>query len=266
MPVRFSLYFNKTQKAALILKQPSSSHLEQPSSSPWDAGPSRRSFQQLPNLWRCLGNQLGHISRVKSGWVSPAIMGFRHLLRICARKLLIKKSYRWTVLLLDQIILWKANLQTPLEQPVSANLLNIKKSSAVITLPQSKTCFLLGKGSRNAIMLVQSWASGCRDRSVPTSQIRSNTQTHTSKQCNAVHLFDPISAIKGGYHHGMESDMLQSFCSRNTVRFYVVGHWLKECPSRLLHGSQPFWLTITIIRSNKKEHSMISKLWGCSIL
>lgn len=186
MPVRFSLYFNKTQKAALILKQPSSSHLEQPSSSPWDAGPSRRSFQQLPNLWRCLGNPTGPHQP------SPSAPN------LC-KETPNQKSYRWTVFLLDQIILWKANLQTPLEQPVSANLLNIKKSSAVIRLPQSNNCFLLGKGSRNAIMLVQSWASGCRDRSVPTSQIRSNTQTHTSKQCNAVHLFDPISAIKGGW-------------------------------------------------------------------
>ena len=166
-------------------------------------------------------------------------MGFRHPNQ---------KSYRWTVFLLDQIMLWKANLQTPLEQPVSANLLNIKKSSAVITLPQSNNCFLLGKGSRNAIMLVQSWASGCRDRSVPASQIRSNTQTQTSKQCNAVHLFDPISAIKGGYHHGMESDMLQSFCSRNIVRFSCRGPLAK-----MLRGSQPFRLTKTIVRSKKKS-------------
>lgn len=208
-------------------------------------------------------------SQILDEWVlqinRSALMGFRHLLRIRARKLLTKKSYRWTVFLLDQIILWKANLQTPLEQSVSANL-QIEKSSAVITLPQSNNCFLLGKGSRNAIMLVQSWASGCKDRSVPTSQIRSNTQTHTSKQCNAVHLFDPIFAIKGGYHHGMESDMLQSFCSRNTVRFSCRGPLAKR--GSLQMGSwKPTLPTDDNYNSKQeKKHSMICKLWGCSML
>ena len=236
MPVRFSLYFNKTQKAALILKQPSSSHLEQPSSSPWDAGPSRRSFQQLPNLWRCLGNQLGHISRVKSAPNSCKETPKQ-------KKLSMNCTPAW-----PNYYTLKSKPPNSFRAASECQSTNYKKSSAVIRLPQSNNCFLLGKGSRNAIMLVQSWASGCRDRSVPTSQIRSNTQTHTSKQCNAVHLFDPISAIKGGYHHGMESDMLQSFCSRNTVRFSCRGPLAK-----MLRGSQPFRLTKTIVRSKKKS-------------
>ena len=226
MPVRFSLYFNKRKRLISFW----SSHLRVILSNPHpppetqDQAEDRFSNCQISgDAWET--NRATSVESSLDEWVlqnnRSALMGFRHLLRIRARKLrlLIKKSYRWTVLLLDQIILWKANLQTSLEQPVSAT---------VITLPQSNNCFLLGKGSRNAIMLAQSWASGCRDRSVPTSQIRSNTQTHTSKQWNAVHLFDPISAIKGGYHHGMESDMLQSFCSRNTVRFQCRGPLAKN--------------------------------------
>lgn len=175
-------------------------------------------------------------------------MGFRHLLRIRARKLLTKKSYRWTVFLLDQIILWKANLQISLEQPVSANLLNIKN-------PPPSSYF-------RSLTIVFSWA-----KAVETPSCWFNPEHLVAKidRCQRVKYDQTLNPTQA--NNAMRPTFLtpslpskvdtttewKAICCSLSAAEIPSEFSCRGPPAKMLRGSQPFRLTKTIVRSKKKS-------------